>query len=40
MNIKVASFNVNSIRARLNILLNWVRKETPGINWIFYEDCI
>jgi len=31
MNVKVASFNVNSIRARLNILLDWVRKESPDI---------
>ena len=29
--MKVASFNVNSIRARLNILLDWVRKESPDI---------
>lgn len=31
MNMKVASFNVNSIRARLNILLDWVRKESPDV---------
>ncbi len=31
MNMKVASFNVNSIRARLNILLDWIRKETPDV---------
>jgi exodeoxyribonuclease-3 len=29
--MKVASFNVNSIRARLNILLDWIRKESPDI---------
>lgn len=29
--MKVASFNTNSIRARLTILLDWLRKESPDI---------
>jgi exodeoxyribonuclease-3 len=29
--MKVASFNVNSLRARLNIVLDWLRKESPDI---------
>ena len=29
--MKVASFNVNSIRARLNIVLDWLRKESPDV---------
>lgn len=29
--MKVASFNVNSLRARLRILLNWIGKESPDI---------
>lgn len=30
-NLKVASFNVNSIRARLDIVLEWLNKESPDI---------
>lgn len=29
--MKVASFNVNSIRARLNIVLGWIQKESPDV---------
>ena len=29
--MKVASFNVNSIRARLGIVVDWLRKESPDI---------
>ncbi len=29
--MKVASFNVNSIRARLKIVLDWIEKESPDI---------
>jgi exodeoxyribonuclease-3 len=29
--MKLASFNVNSLRARLRILLNWIGKESPDI---------
>jgi len=29
--MKVASFNVNSLRARLEILLDWMKKEAPDI---------
>lgn len=29
--MKVASFNVNSLRARLRILLDWISKESPDI---------
>jgi exodeoxyribonuclease-3 len=29
--MKVASFNVNSLRARLTILLDWLGKESPDI---------
>jgi exodeoxyribonuclease-3 len=29
--LKVASFNVNSLRARLTILFDWVEKESPDI---------
>jgi exodeoxyribonuclease-3 len=29
--MKVASFNVNSIRARLKIVLDWLQKESPDI---------
>lgn len=29
--MKVASFNVNSIRARLNIVIDWLRKEAPDV---------
>jgi exodeoxyribonuclease-3 len=29
--MKVASFNVNSLRARLKILLNWIKEESPDI---------
>lgn len=29
--MKVASFNVNSLRARLKILLDWIEKESPDI---------
>ncbi|HHT9139170.1 MAG TPA: exodeoxyribonuclease III [Candidatus Wunengus sp. YC60] len=29
--MKVASFNVNSIRTRLNIVLDWIRKESPDV---------
>lgn len=31
MNMKVASFNVNSIRARLPIVLDWIQKESPDV---------
>jgi len=31
MNMKVASFNVNSIRARLPIVLDWIRNESPDV---------
>ena len=31
MHMKVASFNVNSIRARLPIVLNWMQKESPDV---------
>ncbi len=29
--LKVASFNVNSLRARLTILFDWIEKESPNI---------
>jgi len=29
--MKVASFNVNSIRARLKIVLDWLKKESPDV---------
>lgn len=29
--LKVASFNVNSIRARLQIVLDWIQKESPDV---------
>jgi exodeoxyribonuclease-3 len=29
--MKVATFNINSLRARLTILLNWIEKESPEI---------
>jgi exodeoxyribonuclease-3 len=29
--MKIASFNVNSIRARLDIVLAWLRKESPDV---------
>ncbi len=29
--MKVASFNVNSIRARLEIVLDWLKKESPDV---------
>ncbi len=29
--MKITSFNVNSLRARLNILLDWIKKESPDI---------
>jgi len=29
--MKIASFNVNSLRARLKILLDWIEKESPEI---------
>ena len=29
--MKVASFNVNSIRARLPIVLDWIQKESPDV---------
>ncbi len=29
--MKIASFNVNSIRARLNIVLDWLKKESPDV---------
>ncbi len=29
--MKVATFNVNSLRARLTILLDWIEKESPEI---------
>src|SRR3989337_1372515 len=29
--MKVASFNVNSIRARLDIVLDWLKKESPDV---------
>ncbi|MDI6890282.1 MAG: exodeoxyribonuclease III [Thermodesulfovibrionales bacterium] len=29
--MKVASFNVNSIRARLKIILEWLKKESPDV---------
>jgi len=31
MIMKVASFNVNSIRARLNIVIDWLKKESPDV---------
>ncbi|MCF6148739.1 MAG: exodeoxyribonuclease III [Candidatus Kuenenia sp.] len=31
MTMKVASFNVNSIRARLPIVIDWLQKESPDI---------
>ncbi|MGB9716482.1 MAG: exodeoxyribonuclease III [Thermodesulfovibrionales bacterium] len=29
--MKIASFNVNSLRARLQILLDWIKKESPDV---------
>jgi len=29
--MKVATFNINSLRARLTVLLNWIEKESPEI---------
>jgi exodeoxyribonuclease-3 len=29
--MKIASFNVNSIRARLDIVIGWLRKESPDV---------
>jgi hypothetical protein len=29
--LKLASFNVNSIRARLDIVIGWLRKESPDV---------
>ncbi|MBM4128651.1 MAG: hypothetical protein FJ243_00870, partial [Nitrospira sp.] len=29
--MKIASFNVNSLRARLPILLEWIKKESPDV---------
>jgi exodeoxyribonuclease-3 len=29
--MKIASFNVNSIRARLSIVLDWLKKESPDV---------
>lgn len=29
--MKIASFNVNGIRARMPIILDWIRKETPDV---------
>lgn len=29
--MKIASFNVNSVRARLNLVLDWLRKESPDV---------
>jgi exonuclease III len=29
--LRVASFNVNGIRARLPLLLNWLQKEEPDV---------
>lgn len=31
MNFKVASFNINSIRVRLDLLLNWLTKNKPDV---------
>lgn len=30
-NLKIATFNANSIRARLEIVLNWLKKEQPDV---------
>jgi exodeoxyribonuclease-3 len=29
--VKIASFNVNSLRVRLNIVLDWLKKESPDV---------
>ena len=31
MSFKAASFNVNSIRTRLNLVLDWLTKEKPDL---------
>lgn len=37
--MKVASFNVNSIRARLSIVLEWLEKEAPDVLCIQETKC-
>ena len=27
--VKIASWNVNSVRARIDLLLNWIKKKIP-----------
>jgi exodeoxyribonuclease III len=31
MNVRLATWNVNSIRARLDVLLNWLRQDGPDV---------
>jgi exodeoxyribonuclease-3 len=37
--MKVASFNVNSIRVRLSIILDWLRKESPDVLCLQETKC-
>jgi exodeoxyribonuclease-3 len=37
--VKVASFNVNSIRARLGIILDWLKKESPDVLCLQETKC-
>ena len=29
--VKIASWNVNSVRARIDLLLNWIKKKNPDV---------
>ena len=37
--MKIASFNVNSIRARLPIVIDWLRKESPDVLCVQELKC-
>ncbi len=38
--MKVASFNVNSIRARIGIVTEWLEKESPDVLCIQETKCL